>query len=380
MSAIPRGRRLGSIAAVIAAATVFGLTYGLSAPLVAVDLAERGTPEWLIGLNAAMHAVGVLAMAPFLPRLAARFGSRRLMVVALVAAALVLAGFPVLYAIAFWFVLRVLLGMASEVIFVLTETWTNDLADASSRGRTMAVYTAVLSAGFAGGPAIVALVGSATPAYLIGAALALAAIAPVAWRGIVPPRPLEPSDTPAHVYLKLAPLAIATTVLNAAVETAGLSFMPLYAQQRGWTEQQGLQLISTLMVGAIALQLPIGWLADKVNPRALVIALSVIAAATAFVWPWIFATPALAYALVFVWGGLFVGIYTVMLAIVGSRFSGTELVGVYAVMGSAWGVGALVGPTAVGFAMHQSPSYGLPFAIGIACAAFALFAMLRKGS
>jgi MFS family permease len=380
MSAPTSGRRIGSIAAVIAAATVFGLTYGLSAPLVAVDLAERGLPEWLIGLNAAMHAVGVLAMAPFLPRLAARFGTRPLMIVAMVAAGLVLAGFPLLPAVAVWFALRLLLGMASEVIFVLTETWTNDLADAATRGRTMAIYTAVLSAGFAGGPAIVAFAGSGPTAYLIGAGLALAAIAPIAWRGIVPPRPLAPSTTPAHVYLRLAPLAIATTVLNAAVECAGLSFMPIYAQERGWTEQEGLQLISTLMVGAIALQLPIGWLADKVSPRALVIALSTVAAATAFVWPWIFATPALAYALVFVWGGLFVGIYTVMLAIVGSRFSGTELVGVYAVMGSAWGVGALVGPLGAGVAMQLSPSYGLPFAIGLACAAYAAFALLRKGT
>jgi hypothetical protein len=32
---------------VIVAATIFGLTYGLSAPLIAVDLAERGATEWL---------------------------------------------------------------------------------------------------------------------------------------------------------------------------------------------------------------------------------------------------------------------------------------------------------------------------------------------
>jgi len=49
-------------------------------------------------------------------------------------------------------------------------------------------------------------------------------------------------------------------------------------------------------------------------------------------------------------------------------------------MGSAWGIGALVGPTAVGFAMALSPSYGLPFAIGVACAAAAVFALLRKGA
>jgi MFS family permease len=380
MSGASTARRLGSTAAVISVATIFGLTYGLSAPLIALDLAERGAPEWQIGLNAAMHALGVLLIAPLLPRLAARAGTRTLLVIALVVAATVLAAFPVIPALLVWFGLRLVLGAASEVVFVLSETWTNDLADEKTRGRTMAVYTAVLSAGFAGGPAIVAFAGSEHLAYGIGAALALAAIAPILWRGIVPPRALEHTDAPARNYLKLAPLAIATTVLNSAVETAGLSFMPLYAQARGWTEQEGLQLVSTLLVGAILMQLPIGWLADKMNPRRLVIGLSVIAAASAFLWPSMFAAPALAYAVVFLWGGLFVGIYTVMLAIVGSRFSGAELVGIYAVMGSAWGIGALIGPAGVGFAMHYSPVYGLPFAVGIACAIYAIFAMLRKGA
>ena len=93
-----------------------------------------------------------------------------------------------------------------------------------------------------------------------------------------------------------------------------------------------------------------------------------------------FASPALTYAVIFVWGGLFVGIYTVMLAIVGARFSGTDLVGIYAVMGSAWGVGALIGPTSVGFAMQASPLYGLPCVVGIACALFAVYAFARKGA
>ena len=52
----------------IATAAVFGLTYSLSAALIALDLAERGAPRSLIGINAAMHALGVLAIAPVLPR------------------------------------------------------------------------------------------------------------------------------------------------------------------------------------------------------------------------------------------------------------------------------------------------------------------------
>ena len=371
-------RRLVSQASVIVAATIFGLTYGLSAPLIAVDLAERGATEWLIGLNAAMHAVGVLIIAPFLPSLAVRFGPRVLLVGALALSAIVLAAFPYMPAVWLWFPLRLLLGVGAEVLFVLTETWTNDLATDQSRGRTMAIYTAALSLGFAGGPAILSVVGTETVAYYIGAVIAAAAIIPLVNPWMQRPRQMEPATSKPWQYVRLAPIAIATTLLNAAVETAGLSFIALYASGLGWTESEAMQLVSTLLVGAIVLQLPIGWLADRVNPRRLALTLSFISAAGALVWPWMLGVHWVAYAIVFVWGGLFVGIYTVMLMIVGSRFSGGELVGVYAVMSVAWGGGALIGPMAVGFAMGVSPGVGLPFAVALGCGLFAVYMLFHR--
>jgi MFS family permease len=173
--------------------------------------------------------------------------------------------------------------------------------------------------------------------------------------------------------MRLAPIAIATTVLNAGVETAGLSFISLYATQLGWTEARAMQLISVLMLGAIVLQLPIGWLADKMNKRRLVLALAAISSVTALFWPFALRETWLAFTVVFVWGGLFVGIYTVMLAMVGSRFQGNDLVGVYAVMGLAWGLGALVGPTLAGVAMGVNALFGLPGIIALGCAVFAVF-------
>ena len=376
--AVAAPRRNLSRAAVIATATIFGLTYGLSAPLIAVNMAERGAGEGLIGLNAAMHAVGVLLIAPVLPWLAVRFGTRRLMAVALLASALIFALFPLVPGIAWWFPLRVGLGMAAETLFVLSETWTNDLSDAQSRGRMMAIYTASLSLGFAGGPAILSLLGSGSMAYYCGSAIVLLALLPILSPWVLAPNALHPATAKMHQYLRLAPIAIGTTVLNAAVETAGLSFIALYAAGMGWSMERGMQLVSTLMVGAILLQLPIGWLADRMPAKRLVWILTLLSALGALVWPWMLATPWLAFALVFVWGGLFVGIYTVMLAIVGSRFQGGDLVGIYAVMGLAWGGGALVGPTLVGAAMQFSPQYGLPYAVAAGCALFAAFMAVRR--
>ena len=373
-------KRILSCTAVVVTAAIFGLTYGLTAPLIAVNLAARGAGESLIGLNAAMHAVGVLLIATILPRLTVRFGQRNLIVGALAASAVILVGFPFVSILWLWFPLRLLLGAAAEVLLVLSETWTNELSDEHARGRTMAIYMAALSLGFAGGPAILSLVGTGSIAYFIGAAIAIVAVLPVISPWALRPAKMKPSiHHPLH-YLRLAPIALATTVLNAAVETAGLSFIALYASGMGWTQQKAMWLVSTLLIGAIVLQLPIGWLADRMSRPRLVMVLAVVSALGALAWPWMLEHSGLAYALVFVWGGMFVGIYTVMLTIVGSRFGGGDLVGVYAVMGLAWGVGALLGPTIVGFAMQSSPSYGLPYAIAGGCALFALFMATKRNS
>jgi len=370
--ALPKNRLLAQ-GAVVATATVFGLTYSLSAPLIALDMAELGLGESIIGANAAMHAVGVLIVAPILPSLVARWGARPLVVFALAVAAIVMAAFPAMPSIWLWFPLRLLLGMASEVLFVLSETWINHLADERSRARSMAVYTGALSLGFALGPLILSGVGSEGPtAFLIGAGLALLAVGFVASPKVEAPHFEEPATRNPMRYLRLAPIAISTTVLNAGIETAGLSFLALYAMSTGWAEQDAARLISSLMFGAIVLALPIGWLGDKMDRRRLVMILGLIAAVGALAWPFVLNDPWLAYPVVFVWGGVFVGIYTIMLTVVGSRFKGAELVGIYAVMGLTWGAGALVGPALAGLAMDFLP-HGLAIFASLACFAFVIF-------
>lgn len=373
--------RLSALAAVIATAAMFGLTYSLSASLIALDLVERGSSEFLIGTNAAMHAVGVLITAMFLPKIVPIFGMKRMVVFALIAAALVLMAFPAAPLLWMWFPLRLALGMASEFLFVLSETWTNSLSTEATRSRAMAAYTASLAIGFALGPIILSLIGDqGFYPYGVGAGIALAAAAFIAVVRIdVPEFERKPSGSLFH-FIRLAPVAISATVLNAAIETAGLSFLAVYATNLGWPESSAIRLVSIMMIGAILLQLPIGWLGDKMDRIMLLIGLAVVATAGALLWPVALSSEFATYALLFIWGGAFVGIYTIMLSIAGSRFSGTDLVGIYAAMGLMWGLGALLGPLLAGISM-QATLHGLAYFAAAACACFSLFAILKgRGS
>ncbi|WP_454915768.1 MFS transporter [Xanthobacter sediminis] len=360
--------------AVIATAAVFGLTYSLSAPLVAFGLAQRGLSEALIGVNAAMHAVGVLVTAMLLPRIVARLGARGVIIGSVVLSALTLMAFPAMPLVWLWFPLRLLLGMAAEALFVTSETWINALSTEATRARAMAAYTAALSVGLALGPLILSLVGSGGMLpYAIGAGVCLLAALFIASPRVPAPHFDEPTvDSPVH-YLRLAPLALTATALNAAIETAGLSFLALYAIGLGWGEEDATRLMSVMMVGAILLQLPIGWLGDVMDRRRLVILLAVISAVGAAVWPLALGHEVATYALLFIWGGAFVGIYTIMITIVGARFKGGDLVGIYAVGGLFWGLGALVGPLGAGLAM-QFHVHGLAIFAAVACGLFAFAA------
>lgn len=376
-SPLPARGLLLSRAAVIATAMMFGLTYSLSAALIALDLSRRNLDDLTIGANAAMHALGVLMMAVLLPRIVARAGIRRLVVLALVGAAVLLMAFPAT-PVWLWFPLRILLGAASETLFVLSETWTNSLSTESTRARAMAVYTAALSVGFALGPLMLSLLGSATALpYFVGAGVALLAALFVASPAVTAPAFDRPSRESPLYFIRLAPVAIAAIVLNAAIETAGLSFLAIYAGNLGWSDSGATSLMSCMMIGAILLQLPIGWLGDKMDRRTLVTMLAAGAAAGALAWPFALASEIATYGLLFVWGGAFVGIYTIMLAIVGSRFQGADLVGIYAVMGLMWGVGALLGPVLAGLAMELSV-HGLAFFAAAACLAFTASAVLSR--
>jgi hypothetical protein len=75
----------------------------------------------------------------------------------------------------------------------------------------------------------------------------------------------------------------------------------------------------------------------------------------------------------FLWGGVFVGIFTLMMTLVGSRFDGADLVGIYAVMGLVGGVGALLGP-GLRWYLDGLPPHGLPIFTPLATLAFTVYA------
>ena len=73
-------------------------------------------------------------------RLAARFGTTVLRQLCLLFGALSVAGLALVQNYAVWVALRLFLGVALTVVFVLGESWINQLAVEKWRGRLVALY------------------------------------------------------------------------------------------------------------------------------------------------------------------------------------------------------------------------------------------------
>ena len=85
---------LKNLVAAIATIVVADIGFGLTYPLLNIILESRRVDAAVIGLNAAMGPLGIILSGPFIPRLVARFGGRRLALAAMIAIIVVLMSFP----------------------------------------------------------------------------------------------------------------------------------------------------------------------------------------------------------------------------------------------------------------------------------------------
>ena len=88
----PRARLRGMIIA-ISAITGVGIGLSVSLPLLGIVLETRGISETWIGINTAMAGIAAIAISPYCTPLAKAFGTARILVIAILVAAISLFGF-----------------------------------------------------------------------------------------------------------------------------------------------------------------------------------------------------------------------------------------------------------------------------------------------
>ena len=369
---------LRAVITIVVMAGVFGLQQGVSYPLLALILEEAGHSRTMIGLNAAMLPLGLIAAAPVIAPLARRIGAGG---VALVSCALMIAALLALALtrdLALWFAARFVLGLGINGVYVVSETWLNLLVPRAQRGRWLALYATSLAAGFALGPTLLLATGTAGLAPFTATIAITAATAGLVLVAAphLPPVVMEPGQS-MRAFVPLAPLLLLAVGGAAAFDQAVLTFLPIWVLEIGGSKTGAQLAITALALGNVALQWPIGWLADRVSRRAAMLACTSATAVGALLLPLVEGGGWTLWTLVFLWGGVAYGTYTVALIELGDRFTGGLLLAGNAAFAMMWGVAGLVGPSSVGAAMDLAGPVGLPMVLGSMFTALGLAFWLR---
>jgi len=385
MSALPaadgeEAPRWAALLGVTAALAVFGAAQGLSSPLFTLLMQRQGYSPALIGLSAAMMPVGLIVSAAFIPRLVERFGGRNLAVACALAGSLCFLAVALLQNWVAWFLVRFVIGLVINPLYVLGEVWALALAPAKRRGRVMGVFNAIMGAGYAAGPLTLALVGATGwPPFMvaIGGFAGCGVILAFVTRGL---SGFEPGEGPSGgivAFAALAPALLVAVGVSAAVQQSTYALMPVFGAHFGLLEATLAALVTALSVGNIVLQIPLGLAAERFGARAMIVACAAATASCALLLPLVI-QGGLVWPVLVVMGGVGYGVYTMALVELGNRFKGTTLVAGNAAFALMWGAGGIVGPPSAGALMHGIGPLGLPGVIAVLSAALVLFVVYRS--
>ncbi len=192
------------------------------------------------------------------------------------------------------------------------------------------------------------------------------------------------SSLPVLAFLLVAPVATLAGLLHGAIETASMGLLPVFALRSGLGAETGALFVTLFALGNVAFQFPVGFLADMIERRRLLMMIALASLAGAVALSVLEPSASLLFgAVLLIWGGVAGSFYAVALGYLGARYKGPELASANAAFVMLYSGGMLGGPPIMGAGMDALGPHGFFVAIAALLAIYLLIARLtgaREGS
>ena len=252
---------------------------GSLGPLDALSGSVIGFSKEEIGLLGSAHFFGFFLGCYVTPRLIGDIGHSRAFAAAAAIGAIGALLHPILEGPLVWALLRVLTGLAIATAYTVVESWLHAKTDNRSRGRVYGVFRVVDLAGALSAQGIIAVLEPASyAAYNLVAMFCCLCLLPLALTQRAPPATATAPRLRPIKALLLSPTA-ALGIIVAGVTGAGFRMVgPIYGIENAMSQGQIAIFLASAIVGGVAIQYPVGWIADKTDRRHVLLGLSVLAA------------------------------------------------------------------------------------------------------
>ncbi len=269
-----------SFAALFLSILLVQLGSGSLGPLDALSGVALGWSTADIGLMGSAHFAGFFIGCWLMPRLIGEVGHSRAFAAAAAIGAVGVILHPVLEGPLAWAGLRVLSGISISGAYSAIESWLQAKIERHNRGRVFGIYRGVDLTGSIFAQAVIAVIEPASyVSYNIIAIFVCLSLVPLALTRQVPPAIDHPPRLAPVWAFGVSPLACVGIIVGGATSSAFRMVGPLFGSERGLNQTEVALFLVSAVIGAALAQYPIGWLADKVDRRQVLVGLSLAAIA-----------------------------------------------------------------------------------------------------
>jgi len=259
-----------AIAALLLATLFLNSGNGLQNTLLSVRADLETFPTALIGMLMSAYFVGYMFGCQYVPQMIRNTGHIRTFVaLASIASATALAH-SLFVDIVFWTLLRIVSGFCFAGMAMVLESWINERADNSNRGRVLSVYRIVdLGAQTVGNGLLSAANPEGFQLFALVSILVSVALVPVALTRSEAPAPQSDATLNIPRLFKLSPVAASGALITGLANASFWAMGPVFVQQIGYSVETVSVFMTLVIVGAAASQWRLGWTSDRVDRRAV---------------------------------------------------------------------------------------------------------------
>jgi MFS family permease len=359
---------------------VLMLGAGLQSTLLGLRATLDGFPTSVTGVIMSCYYVGYVAGTFIAPPLLRQVGHIRVFaaLAAIASVAILVQGLfvnPVT-----WGAMRLVSGVSFAAIYVVAESWLNDRASRSNRGRLLAVYMVVLYVGLGAAQFLLILSDPRTPTpFMLVSVLISLAMVPI----VISAQQLPERAGPRKVHLfelyRDSPTGVVGVVVSGLISSIIFSMGPVYARLSGLDTTRVATFMAVSILAAVATQYPVGRLSDRMDRRTVIAGVCTL---TMLVAGSIVAFRNIPHALFLALAALFSGfaltLYSLSVSHVNDKLEPAQMVAASSSLLLLNGAAAAVGPTLAGTLMAVFGPTAYFSTLAILSAALAIHDLWRK--
>lgn len=351
---------------------------GLQGTLLGIRGGIEGFSTFQMSIVMSAYFAGFMVGSRVTPEMIRRVGHVRVFAAlgSFISAALIL--YPAITDPWAWAILRVIIGFSFCGVYITAESWLNNAATNETRGSALSLYMIVQMAGIVSAQALLNLGDpSGFILFIITSVLVSISFAPILLS--VNPTPAFESTKPMSLLgiFNTSPLGCVGMFLTGGVFSCMFGMSAVYGSIAGLTVAQISIFVSSFYVGGLLLQFPIGWASDRIDRRKLILGASALGGCAAAAGMGLSSSFVPLVTIGFLIGGLSNPLYALLLAYTNDFLEVDDMAAASGGLLFINGMGAIVGPLALGPIMDVVGPEGYFLFIAVLMLSMASYAAYR---